>query len=101
MVNASPSARTTRRRGNPQTIIWLSYRVQVTAPPGWSVADDNWELSYTLKTNYSGFNDTRKLRVAVPADAAPGSHALKLLISPASGTPQPLEVKLVVVSQNK
>ncbi len=79
----------------------VTYKAQVTAPAGWSVAENNWEFSHTMQTTDIGFRETRNLLVNVPADAFQGQHVLKLLISPASEPAQSVDLQLQVVSPSK
>ena len=85
----------------PKVATRVTYQARLTAPPSWSVGGGDWEYSRTMKTNDMGFREARLLRVAVPAEVAPGGHALKLLISPAAGTPQTLELRLPLISREK
>jgi len=85
----------------PKVATRVTYQARLTAPPGWSVGGGDWDYSRTMNTNDIGFREARLLRVAVPAEVAPGAHALKLPISPAAGTPQTLELRLPVLSREK
>jgi hypothetical protein len=86
---------------NPKTPTPVTYKAQVTAPAGWSVAENNWEFSHTMKTTDIGFRDTRNLLVTVPADAGHGQRVLKLLISPTSTPAQSVDLQLQVVNTGK
>jgi len=83
---------------NPKTETPVSYKAQLTTPSGWSVAENNWEFTHTMKPSDIGFRETRKLSVSVPADATQGPHVLKLLISPTAGAAQSVDLQLQVVS---
>ena len=52
-----------------------------------------------MKTTDIGFNERRKVSITVPADAAQGEHLVKLTIFPASGPPQPLDLRFQVVGK--
>jgi hypothetical protein len=86
---------------NPKEPTPVSYQARMTAPSGWSLAENNWEFSHTMKTTDIGFRETRNLLVSVPADAAQGQHVLKLLISPASEPAQSVNLQLQVVNPGK
>jgi uncharacterized membrane protein len=90
-----------RLPSNPAAATTVTYKVQVTAPQGWSADPSNWEHSHTMKTTDIGFNETRNLSVTVPADAAQGEHVVKLVISPASEPAQSLDLRFQVVSKPK
>lgn len=86
---------------NPKTPTPVTYKAQVTAPAGWSVAGNNWEFSHTMKTTDIGFRENRNLPVTVPADATQGVHVLKLLISPKSGPTQSVDLRFQVINPGK
>lgn len=86
---------------NPRTETPVSYKAQLTAPSGWSVAENNWEFTHAMKTTDLGFRETRKLSVSVPADVTQKLHVLKLLISPPAGAAQSVDLQLQVVSPSK
>lgn len=86
---------------NPKTETPVAYKARLTAPAGWSVAENSWEFSHTMKITDIGFRETRKLSVSVPADVTQGLHVLKLLISPAAGAAQSVDLQLQVVSPSK
>ncbi|MCL4176828.1 MAG: hypothetical protein KJ072_03665 [Verrucomicrobia bacterium] len=86
-----------RLPANPKTAVTLAYGIQVNAPRGWRVTPDQWDFSHTLTTRDVGFNETRKLALSVPAGATPGQHSLQLVISPASGPAQTVDLALTVV----
>ena len=87
-----------RLPSNPKTAVTVAYGVQVNAPLGWRVTPDQWAFSHTLKTSEIGFNETRKLALSVPVGAAQGPHSLQLVITPASGPAQSVNLVLTVVS---
>jgi hypothetical protein len=86
-----------RLPANPKTAVTLAYGVQVIAPTDWRVTPDRWNFSHTLNTRDVGFNETRKLALSVPVDATPGRHSLQLVVSPASGPAQTVDLTLFVV----
>lgn len=88
-------------RSNSKTATPILYKAQVKAPEGWSIAGNEWEVSHTMKTTDIGFRETRKLSVTIPADASRGEYVLKLLITPASGPAQSLNLGFQVASQGK
>ena len=87
-----------RLPANPKTAVTVDYRVQVNSPQGWLVTPDQWGFSHTLKTSDVGFNETRQLALLVPVGAAQGPHSLQLVITPASGPAQSVNLVLQVVS---
>src|SRR5688572_13493896 len=62
---------------NPPTATTVSYKVQLTAPPGWAIDTIGWEFNQPMKTTDIGFNEKRKVSIMVPADAALGEHVVK------------------------
>jgi hypothetical protein len=88
-----------RLPSNPTAPTTVSYTVQLTAPQGWAVDPGSWEHSQAMKTTDIGFNETRKVSITVPADAAQSEHLVRLTISPASGPPQALDLRFQVVGK--
>ena len=88
-----------RLAANPAVATTVSYSARMTGPDGWSIAPSHWAHSHTMKTTDIGFNETRKLSITVPADAVPGGHVTTLVLSPASGPAQSLDLRFAVVSQ--
>ena len=77
----------------------VSYKAQLTDSQSWAIDPGGWGYSQAMQTTDIGFNETRKVSITVPAEAAQGEHLVKLTISPAVGPPQPMDLKFQVVGK--
>ena len=84
---------------NPATPTLVSYKAQLAVPPGWSADLGAWASGRTVQTTDIGFRDTKKVALAVPGDAPPGEHVVKLTVTPEAGQPHTLDLKVRVAAK--
>lgn len=84
---------------NPAAPTLVSYKAQLAVPPGWSADLGAWASGRTVQATDLGFRDTKKVAVTVPGDVPPGEHVVKLTVTPESGQPHTLDLKVQVAAK--
>ena len=77
----------------------VSYKAQLAVPQGWSADLGGWASGRTIQTADNGFRETKKVALAVPGDAPPGEHVVKLTVTPEAGQPHTLDLKVQVAAK--
>ena len=90
---------TVRYQRSQKPAVKLKYRVQFSAPDGFTVTPASWDVEQNLTTNDAGLNYTGLISIEVAADAAPGEREVTATITPAQGATSTATLKFQVPKQ--